>query len=520
MTEKDEQWALFWCHLLHPVIFEEVESKQVNRWLKDLAQRECVFPDGRRKRPSLSTLKRKLKRYREGGFDALARKPRRDRGQSRVVPPAVIATAIEAKREQPRRSAEAINRILQQRHGVQLSRSTLFRYLRRAGATRLKLGIVNKPVRKRWTRDHTHDLWLGDFEEGPYVRVGESAEPTYLSAFIDCHSRYLVEARYYLGQSLDILIDSWLRALATHGSPLELYVDNAKIYHSHGLRLACARLHVRLLHRPPRDPAPGGLVERFFGTVQDQFESEVRAGDLLELDGLNRAFSAWLQVSYHQRVNTETQQTPQARYQQGLTVIRAVDLSEVLASFMQRIERRVDRNFADVRLHNRYYRVDPRLRGDKVQVRYDPFSTMETVQVYSLQDEYLGQGTLHQRETGAPAPPPTSPAKPQHHLLDLLVRQHEQQLTTATRGIDYRQVVQRRAWPFASFVKTLAQLMGRPGGASAFTAGELETLKKIYNRSTALNEALLKTAFERAEHKTIPFVRHELHQLTTEPEDH
>jgi hypothetical protein len=35
---------------------------------------------------------------------------------------------------------------------------------------------VRKPVRKRWTREHTHDLWVGDFEEGPYVLVDGEAE--------------------------------------------------------------------------------------------------------------------------------------------------------------------------------------------------------------------------------------------------------------------------------------------------------------------------------------------------------
>ena len=45
-------------------------------------------------------------------------------------------------------------------------------------------------MRKRWSRDHTHDLWLGDFEEGPYVLVDGHALPSHLSAFIDCHSRH------------------------------------------------------------------------------------------------------------------------------------------------------------------------------------------------------------------------------------------------------------------------------------------------------------------------------------------
>ena len=157
-----------------------------------------------------------------------------------------------------------------------------------------------------------------------------------------------IDARYYVRQTLDILIDSWARALATHGSPLELYVDNAKVYHSRGLRMACYRFHVRLLHRPPYDAAPGGLVERFFKTAQDQFEAEVRAGEPLTLDALNRAFSAWLHVSYHQRVNAEIQHTPQARYDEGLTVIRSVALDQVFESFHQRVERTVHRDFADL----------------------------------------------------------------------------------------------------------------------------------------------------------------------------
>ena len=101
---------------------------------------------------------------------------------------------------------------------------------------------------------------------------------THLSAFIDCHSRYIVEARYYLRENLDILIDSLLRAWSIHGASRELYLDNAKIYHAHALRRACCALNIRLLHRGVGDPPPGGLIERFFRTAQTQLEAEVRAG--------------------------------------------------------------------------------------------------------------------------------------------------------------------------------------------------------------------------------------------------
>ena len=59
----------------------------------------------------------------------------------------------------------------------------------------MKLGIARKKVRGRWTRDHTHDLWVGDFEEGPYVIENNEVVPTNLSIFIDAHSRYVVEGR-------------------------------------------------------------------------------------------------------------------------------------------------------------------------------------------------------------------------------------------------------------------------------------------------------------------------------------
>lgn len=511
MRQKDERWALFWCGLLRPVLFGEVEGRNVNRYLKELCRQEYVFPDGRRRRPSLSTLRRKLRTYRKDGFGSLARRHRRDRGRSRSVPQAMQQRAVALKKEQPRRSDETINRFLRQEFGRGIARSTLYRLLKQAGATRLKLGIVKKKVRCRWTRQHTHDLWLGDFAEGPYVLDHGEPTATHLSAFIDCYSRYVVEARYYFRQNLDILIDSLLRAWASHGASADLYLDNAKVYHANGLKAACYALGIRLIHRTPGDPSPGGLIERFFETVQSQFEAEVRAGAILTLEELNRALSAWLAVSYHQRKHAATGQTPQDLYEQGRTLIRHVDTTEILQHFMRRETRKVDPDFSDVQLNGRFYRVDPKLRGDKVEVRFDPFSDMQTVLIYSHTDQYLGPGVLHdrsQRDDGTPAAPP---AKPAANYLDLLVRQHEKQLNAQAAGIDFRAVVDRgRCWPFNAFLKTLARLLGRKGMAE-FNAEELEAVKKAYGRHRALSKAILEEAFLNATDKTLPAVLYQLH---------
>ena len=513
MDKEQEKWAIFWCELLTPVIYDEIEPELTNRFLRKLAKTKTRFPDGRVGKPSLSTLRRKLNRYRQAGFDALARKGRSDRGKSRSIAGQIIEKAIALKKEQPFRSPNTINRFLEEMFATTIPRSTLYRHLKQANATRLKLGVLRKKIRKRWSRNHTHDLWVGDFEDGPYVLEKGSVVSTHLSVFIDCHSRYGIEARYYLRENLDVLIDSFIRALSIHGAPLTLYVDRAKIYLSNSLRAACYRLNIKLLHRPPKDPPPGGLVERLIQTIQVQLEAEIRAGDLLTLDQLNRYLSAWLAVSYHKTVHSETKETPDQRYQKGLTVIRKVDMNKVIESFMQSINRTVNRTFADVRLDNRFYRVEPKLRGDRVQVKYDPFSSWDTVQIYSLAGHYLGTGTLYDRTDPVTDGPEKTPKKPEHSYTDLLLRQHKKLLAEQTGGIDYRKIVDRRPWPFHEFAKSVARLMGKKAALADLTAGELESLKKVYNQSTAINQNMLKQAFEKALHPTVPYIILELKHL-------
>ena len=520
MEKEQEKWAIFWCEMLTPVIYEEIEPESANQFLRKLAKTKIRFPDGSVRKPSLSTLRRKLNRYRQGGFDALARKGRSDLGKSRNIAGEIIEKAIELKKEQPHRSPKMINRLLEEIYGTTIPRSTLYRHLKQANATRIKLGVLKEKVRKRWSRDHTHDLWVGDFADGPYVLKDGSVVPTYLSAFIDCHSRFGIEARYYFRENLDVLIDSFIRALSVHGAPVTLYVDQAKIYLSNGLKAACYRTGIKLLHRPRRDPPPGGLIERLIKTIQSQLETEIRAGDLITIDQLNRYLTAWLAVDYHQTLHSETRQTPEARYQKGLTVFRQVDMNNVIESFMQKVNRTVNRTFADVRLDNRFYRVDPKLRGDRVQVKFDPFASMDTAQIYSLQGHYLGIGTLYDRTDPVPYAPEQTPKKPKHSYTESLLRQHKKKLEQQTGGIDYRKIVDRRPWPFHEFAKSVAQLIGKKAALADLTAGELEALKKVYNQSTAINRNMLKQAFEKASHPTVPYVILELkHLIRKETED-
>jgi hypothetical protein len=82
----------------------------------------------------------------------------------------------------------------------------------------------------------------------------------------------------------------------------------------------------------------------------------------------------------------------------------------------------------------------------------------------------------------------------------------------------YRKFPRPRPWPFTEFVKAFARLMGKKGGLSAFNAGELEALKKLYNQNAALNKRRLERAFAEAQYKSIAYVAYELRQQTQEDE--
>jgi hypothetical protein len=135
------------------------------------------------------------------------------------------------------------------------------------------------------------------------------------------------------------------------------------------------------------------------------------------------------------------------------------------------------------------------------------------VQIYSLGGQFLGTATLYDRKAHIPDDPQQTPAKPKHSYTDLLVRQHKQMLAEQTGSIDYRKIVDRRAWPFHEFAKTVAQLMGKKAGLADLSAGELESLKKLYNQSMAINRKMLKQAFEKAPYPTLPYIIRELKRL-------
>ena len=82
-VDRHEQWAIFWCSLLQPLLCGEISPEEAADFLRELTETERLFPDGQLRTPSRATLYRKWKQYRDGGFEALLRRRRSDRRKPR-----------------------------------------------------------------------------------------------------------------------------------------------------------------------------------------------------------------------------------------------------------------------------------------------------------------------------------------------------------------------------------------------------------------------------------------------------
>jgi len=173
MHSADDDWAVFWCSLLGPILLEEVQPGERRRFLKELSRKEVLLPGGKRKRISLSTLRRKVRQFRQQKIAGLRRQPRKDHGQARKDRGAMIARAIALKKQQPYRSPDAINEFLKKEFGRTIPKSTLNRHLRSRGATRRKLGVSEEKIRCR-SRARSQQCPLGGRLRGrsPRLSVG------------------------------------------------------------------------------------------------------------------------------------------------------------------------------------------------------------------------------------------------------------------------------------------------------------------------------------------------------------
>lgn len=462
--------ALFRYGLIAALLNRPLERGEINAHFQAIAQKTHQIPFSTRTHVDEETAWRYRQAYRRGGFEALKPKPRSDSGQSRRIPPEILAKAIALREEVPSRSAATIIQILRRDPAfpadLTIAPRTLRGLLYQRGKTREKLTGETKAFR-RFEREHANELWQGDMLVGPYLPDPEHPgkfRRTALFAFIDDYSRLVPDGEFFFEESLPRLERVLKLAILRRGIPDRLYVDNGKVYVSTQLAAACATLGIRGVpfgpHSTPYAPNTKGKIERFFGTVRSQFLPEVENAHLATLDDLNASFHAWLELVYHRAVHAETEQAPLDRFQQGIgqVALREADPVLLRQAFLWREKRTVTRT-ATLSLQGNRYSVDPLLAGQQVELRFDPFDLAE-LEVWQ-EGHFVAHAQVQKLE------------RSRHLALDRIPAPHQE---VKPEQIDFL-AARPRGHP-AEHQAHLAQELGAISFAQAFRASQETTTEK------------------------------------------
>ncbi|MCB9742641.1 MAG: DDE-type integrase/transposase/recombinase [Alphaproteobacteria bacterium] len=345
--------------------------------LERLAKRPWTLPEGGQIFFAAETLRTWVRRYRQGGLDALEDKPRPTPGV-KVLTEAQIERLCALKREVPERS---LDRILEIAEGLGLvepglvRRSTLHRVLQAHDLSGRPRTPSSTQDLDRFEALRPNDLWQSDMLCGPWLpdpKHPSQRRRAWLYAFLDDHSRVLLAGRWSFKGDLPALELVFREALRRNGVPRRVYYDNGAVYRSEHMKQIVAHLGIHApVHTTPYRPEGHGKIEAFNRLVRSAFIAELKASPVETLEQLNTAFTAWAQRYYNRRVHGETNEAPRDRWRAGLDAIEHVDADVLHRAFQWTEERRADKT-GIFSLFGCRYQVGADLARRKVEVVYNP----------------------------------------------------------------------------------------------------------------------------------------------------
>ncbi len=371
--QRAQTVALWRWSLIEPAMDPALTSRQRGQVVRELAGREHAGPSGRTVSVSRKTIDRWITARRAGGFDALVPAPRQS---SPRTDPQVVGLAVGLKKENPARTAAQVRRVLAAQLGWAPSERALQRWFEARELT-TRLGGRPPASYGRFEADRVNEIWTADLMNGP----GVGGRPCHLAGIIDDRSRFLTGHQFIRRPDAVRFAGVLRAAIERHGIPATLYTDNGSCFADSSLARTCAVLGIKLVHSQPGRPMGRGKIEKAFQTIQQQFLVEVTAaGDparhpVASLEELNDLLDHWVRGVYHQRVHSETGESPHARYQAAgpAALPDAALLREAFAWSAVRLVRKT----ATVSVEGNEYSVDPFLVGRKVELVFDPFDMTE-----------------------------------------------------------------------------------------------------------------------------------------------
>ncbi|MBV8786251.1 MAG: IS481 family transposase [Mycobacterium sp.] len=240
---------------------------------------------------------RLLKRYRDGGLEAVEPRSRRPASNPRAVADEVI-TAIVRLREQLTADGLDAGPLTVQwhlaQHGLPVpSTSTIRRILHHHGLITPQPRKRPKSSYIRFQAAQPNECWQSDFT---HWKLADGTDIEILS-WLDDHSRFLLTATAYRRVSGPDVVTSFLHTAATHGLPASTLTDNGSVYtsrftHGHNaFELLLHTLGITQKNGHPGHPQTQGKIERFHQTLKRWLTPRPRPADIADAQALLDSFA-------------------------------------------------------------------------------------------------------------------------------------------------------------------------------------------------------------------------------------
>jgi transposase InsO family protein len=497
IDDRRAQIALFRESVLEEIEAEERARGEVSAQIRDLAARSFETPWGKLRGFTERTLWSWWSAYKKQGLRGLVPSVRSDKGVSRQVTPALLQAAIKARKEVPSRSTKTIIDVLVRQQLVpkdSLARSTLDRHLEQAGFSRRRLKTLGAKRYIRLLFEHPNELWVGDYHEAPILydpRTG-GFRSIHLCAEIDHYSKLVPHGQWYPNEVIATLEDTFKKAILKRGTPKKSYVDNGSVYRSHAFAFALALLSIKHCRSKPYQSEGRGGIERFNRTVAEQFEPEVRAARIADIDKINVFWEAWLEERYHREIHEATGQAPIDRFSQEGFQPRFPDPALVQDTFRVRVRRKVHPKTSTVEVDGVHFLVETFLRGRWVNVYYDP-QRKDDVLIFLAGKRVQRALPARPNETPQPAPERTTAAPLSFDYLSALRAAYDQRLAQAARRLSLSEWTPSTDFDLKAFLDLCTQMLGKD-----LSPYESDELTECFNTVGPFSETTARLALEHA----------------------
>jgi putative transposase len=384
-----DRWARLRFAIIGPLLAAPPAKGQLQSSLRELSSRTWKHPlTGLPVRFGMSTLERwyyAARRARQDPFGALKTRVRADAGRSKALSPRLIAALHAQYRNYPRWTIrlhyDNLRALLNDEEPFP-SYGTVRSYFRATGLRKLayhgRLTADCKQFAHREIRsfesEFANGVWHLDFHECSrrvLTKRGTWVKPLAL-CIIDDRSRIICHIQWAWSETTKDLVHGFTQALMRRGLPRSLLTDNGAAMTAKEFTNGLETLGITHATTLPRAAWQNGKQESLWGRIEGRLVAMLDNVRELDLDLLNRATHAWVELEYHQTRHDELGCSPLERYRAGPDVGRECPSADILRrAFRIEVTRTQRLSDGTVSLEGRRFEVPSRFGHlEHLQLRY------------------------------------------------------------------------------------------------------------------------------------------------------